>query len=61
MPRRKMKIGSVRKHKHFRVTITYIDNETSGRVYNNREKAQAYCERQEKSPVVKKTKVEEIK
>jgi len=43
---------------YFRVTITYSDDETSGRVFTNRDKAEKYAAKQKKSPVVKKTKVE---
>ena len=50
-----------RKKKHqlefFRLTITYIDGEVSGRVFNNREQAEKYAAKQKKSPVVKKTEV----
>jgi hypothetical protein len=42
------------------VTITYSDNEKSGRVFNNREKADKSTLRQKKSPVVKSTRVEQI-
>jgi len=51
---------SKKKHQKefFRLTITYSDGETFGRVFTNREKAQKYAARQKKSPVVKKTKVE---
>jgi hypothetical protein len=43
----------IRKHKHFRVTITYSDNEQSGKVFISREKAENFVMRQKKSPVVK--------
>jgi hypothetical protein len=49
--------GKYRKE-YFRLTITYSDGETSGRVFTNREQAENYAARQRKSPAVKKTKVE---
>jgi len=53
MPKSKRKIGrGKRKHNHFRVTVTYTDNEVSGRVYNNREKAEKFAARQKRSPFV---------
>ena len=33
----------IRKHNNYRVTVTYRDNEASGRVYNNREKAEQFA------------------
>jgi hypothetical protein len=49
---------SSKQKQYFRLTITYSDGETSGRVFSNREKAEKYAARQKRSPVVKKTKVE---
>jgi predicted pyridoxine 5'-phosphate oxidase superfamily flavin-nucleotide-binding protein len=49
-----------RREHHFRVTGTYTDNEISGRVYNNREKAEKFAGQQKRSPFVKSTKVEQI-
>jgi hypothetical protein len=43
---------------YFRLTITYTDGETSGRVFTSREHADKYAARQSRSPVVKKTEVE---
>jgi hypothetical protein len=43
---------------YFRLTITYSDGETSGRVFKNREQAEKYAARQKRSPFVKKTKIE---
>jgi hypothetical protein len=43
---------------YFRLTVTYSDGETSGRVFTNRDQAEKYAARQKRSPVVKKTKVE---
>jgi len=45
---------------HYRVTVTYRDNEISGRVYNNRNKVEKFAARQKKSPVVKTTRIEQI-
>jgi hypothetical protein len=53
-------IKGIRKHNHYRVTVTYGDNEISGRVYNNHEKAEKCAARQKKSPVVKNTRIEQI-
>jgi hypothetical protein len=43
---------------YFRLTITYSDGETSGRVFHSREQAEKYAARQKKSPVVKMTKID---
>ena len=45
-------------YRYWRVTITYSDDEISGRVFKDRENAEKYAAKQKKSPVVKKTKVE---
>ncbi len=51
--------GSKAEHHYFRVVITYSDGETSGnRVFKDREKAEEWAARQEKSPVVKKAVLE---
>jgi hypothetical protein len=42
-----------RKHRHFRVTITYGGKEEFSRIYNNLEKAEKFAARQKKSPIVK--------
>jgi hypothetical protein len=48
--------GSNAEHHYFREIVTYNDGETSGnRVFKDREKAEEWAARQEKSPVVKKT------
>jgi hypothetical protein len=49
---------SNKQKQYFRLTITYSDGETSGRIFSNHEKAEKYAARQKRSPVVKKTKVE---
>ena len=50
-----------RKHRHWRVTISYGKGENFSRVYIDRGKADKFAERQKKSPVVKSVKVTEIK
>jgi hypothetical protein len=47
-------------YRYWRVTITYSDNEISGRVFKDRDKAEKYAARQKKAPVVKKAVVESI-
>jgi hypothetical protein len=49
-----------RKHHHWLVTVTYSDNESFGRVYVDREKAEKFAARQKKSPVVKKTRIRHL-
>ena len=46
-----------RKHDHFRVLVTYTDNEQSAKVFTSRERADKFAARQERSPVVKSAKV----
>jgi hypothetical protein len=60
MPEKTKPIRGIRKHNHYRATVTYGDNEISGRVYNNREKAEKFAARQKKSPVAKSTRIEQI-
>jgi hypothetical protein len=48
-----------RRYAHWRVTIKYFDKEVFGRVYTDREKAEKFAARQQRSPVVKSTRVEE--
>ena len=46
-------------HHYWRVIVTYSDGETSGhRVFKDREKAEEWAARQEKSGVVKKAVLE---
>ncbi len=52
------KSNDSKQKQYFRLTITYCDGETSGRVFSSHEKAEKYGARQRRSPVVKKTKVE---
>ena len=47
-----------RKHHHWLVTVTYSDNESFGRVYIDRERAEKFAARQKKSPAVKSVKVQ---
>ena len=44
-----------RRHHHWRVTVTYPDGESFGRVYLDLEKAKKFAARQKRSPVVKST------
>jgi hypothetical protein len=41
-------------YRYWRITITYSDNETSGRVFKDYNQAERYAARQKKAPVVKK-------
>lgn len=48
-----------RKIKYWRVTIVYVDKETSGnRVFTDLDRAKRWAVRQEKSKVVKKCRIE---
>jgi hypothetical protein len=49
-----------RKHDQFRVVIMYHDNEQFARVFTNREQAERYAARQERSPAVKSAKVSKL-
>jgi hypothetical protein len=49
-----------RRHQHFLVTITYQDSGRFGRVYTDLKKAQAFAERQKKSPVVAAVSVRKV-
>jgi len=57
---RRTKRGPNRKHDHFRVLVTYIDNEQSAKVFTDRERADKFAARQLKSPVVKSSNVERL-
>lgn len=46
-----------RKHHHWRVTLFYKDGERFARVYTDRKRAQAFAERQRRSPLVKMARV----
>jgi hypothetical protein len=49
-----------RKHKHWKVTISYADGENFARVYIDRSRAEGFAERQKKSPVVKSVRITEV-
>jgi hypothetical protein len=51
---------ALRKHDHFRVLVTYSDNEQSAKLFTDREKADKFAARQAKSLVVKSAKVEKL-
>jgi hypothetical protein len=42
------------------VTIYYLDDAKFGRIYTDREKAERFAARQEKSPAVKSTTIKQI-
>jgi hypothetical protein len=50
-----------RKHRHWRVMVSYLDGETFTRVYTDRVKATKFAERQKKSPVVKTTRITQVR
>lgn len=49
-----------RRHSHWRVTVSYEDRQTFGRVYTDRERAEKFAARQKRSPIVRSTRVEQI-
>jgi hypothetical protein len=49
-----------RKHHHWQVTLFYNDGERFVRTYTVHAKADAFAERQKKSPVVKMARVTEL-
>jgi hypothetical protein len=49
-----------RRHRHWKVTITYHDGEQFARVYSDRERAARFTARQMKSPTVKATRIMEV-
>jgi hypothetical protein len=51
---------SRRKHKHWKVTVSYADGEKFARVYIDRKKAEGFAERQKKSPIVRSARVTEV-
>ena len=58
MPK-KTDTASKAEHQYFRVVITYNSGETSGnRIFKDRENAEEWAVRQEKSPAVKKAVIE---
>ena len=56
-PTKTGKPGRTRKHDHFRVTVTYTDNEQSAKVFTDRERTEKFAARQEKSPVIKSAEI----
>jgi hypothetical protein len=48
-----------RRYTHWQVTVKYIDQQVFGRVYTDRAKAEKFAARQERSPVVLSTRIEE--
>jgi hypothetical protein len=46
-----------RRHEHWEAAVFYHDGEKFSRKYVDREKAQAFADRQKKSPVVRATRV----
>jgi hypothetical protein len=60
MPKPKF-IDRRRKHQHYKCTITYQDGGKFTRVYLSREAAKQFAERQKRSPVVKATRIEEVR
>ena len=49
-----------RKHRHWQVTVFYVDGEKFVRVYTDRLKANNFAERQKKSPVVKEARIMQV-
>jgi hypothetical protein len=49
-----------RKHHHWLTTVFYDDGERFARAYTDRAKAEAFAERQKKSPVVKRALVQQV-
>jgi hypothetical protein len=58
--KRSSKRGANRKRDHFRVLVTYSDNEQSVKVFTDREKVDRFAVRRAKSPVVKSANVEKL-
>jgi hypothetical protein len=50
-----------RKHHHWQVTVFYKDGERFARVYADHKKAVGFANRQKKSPVVKTTRVTQVR
>lgn len=49
-----------RKHDHFRITVTYTDNEQSAKVFTDLERAKKFAARQKRSPFVKSAEVVKV-
>lgn len=56
----KSRTRGLRKHDHFRVTVTYTDNEQSAKVFTSRERAEKFAARQKRSPVVKAAEIVQL-
>ena len=52
-PSEPRKPGRKRKHDHFRVTVTYTDDDKSIKVFTDREREEKFAARQKRSPFVK--------
>lgn len=50
----------LRKHDQFRVLVTFTDGEQFAKVFTDRERAEKYAARQERSPFVKAAKVAKL-
>lgn len=49
-----------RKHRHFKVTVYYHNEETFARTYIEEARAHAFADRQKRSPIVKNAIVREV-
>ena len=49
-----------RKHHHWLVTLYYSDGEKFGRKYTDHDKATNFAERQRKSPIVERARVNQV-
>jgi len=49
-----------RKHRHWKVTVSYGDGEKFARIYIDRDRAKGFAARQKKSPMVKSARVTEV-
>jgi hypothetical protein len=50
-----------RKHRHWKVTLYYTDGLKFTRIYTDRKRAERFAERQKRSPVVRSTRVREVR
>lgn len=50
-----------RKHHHWKVTLYYTDGLKFTRIYTDRRRAEKFAERQKRSPVVRSTRVREVR
>jgi hypothetical protein len=49
-----------RKHQHWLATIFYADGQRFARVYIDEARAHRFADRQKKSPIVERTRVEQV-